>query len=311
MRSGHDMSPLLHIIITALFAQTALGLVPAGYTPNGKPIFQAPPGSSIQQSGKDFDVFAPNGTLIHVFEGAHTGKTRAQGSNLALTRRGDYSLTEALTIVNSSDIIQSFDTSFIVPPEPAAFNSQLFFFGAGIGLFNEHDSNTLFPLLQVGLQYGGTTRQGGSFWTAVIVLEQNDGSLLQISSSSSNPVVREGDRISVSIASDPGHPQGPTPSFWYRAGFGNTGPAFPFNVGIMWQQLPQKATFRLEEFGVTLPNEYPTGSVTFEDVNLSLTTGHPSISWTANVDPATDLTIEVERDSSENAQIAIIFPENS
>lgn len=59
---------LLRPLAAALLVQTTLALVPVGYAPSGLPVFVAPSGSRVKSSGRNMDVFAPNGTLIHTFE---------------------------------------------------------------------------------------------------------------------------------------------------------------------------------------------------------------------------------------------------
>lgn len=71
---------------------------------------------------------------------------------------------------------------------------------------------------------------------------------------------------------------------------------------------PHRAALELEEEGVFQASDYPAGSFVFEEVNLNLTTGPPTISWNTSVDPTTNVEVTVDIDGSENAQISIVFP---
>ncbi|KAJ7056978.1 hypothetical protein C8F01DRAFT_1152927 [Mycena amicta] len=297
---------LLRALSAALVAQTALALVPVGHTPSGKPIFQAPPGSRVQQSSTNMDVFAPNGSLIHVFENVVPTLKKSPST---LARRQDLSATEAFTALGPSDTIQSFNTSFFVPPKPTTFESQIMFLGAGVEPLD--DDGVPFAMVRAALQYGGSPVSGGPFWTVVINLEfLPDGGFLEIFDPTVNTTVQAGDHLATSVTFDPEGPQIPgfPTLFWYIAAFDNLPDILTLEVG--WEVPPQIASLRMEEEGVFQPTDYPTGSFVFEQVNLNLTTGFPSISWSTNVDPSTDVEVKVESDGSQNAQVAIVFPDS-
>ncbi|KAF7293033.1 hypothetical protein MIND_01202700 [Mycena indigotica] len=279
----------------------SLTLSNLGYTPAGKPIFQAPAGSSIRQSGEDLNVFAPDGTLIHVLKSGRDAQEATHRSP------GPYSSAEALAVVNVTDVIQSLTATFTVPPEPKTFDSQLFFFGAGIGI--DSSVSSLSPLMQIGLQYGGTPTQGGSFWSAIILLEDIDGTLVQIGFPSANPILQGGDRLTVSITRE--LDREPAEWFWYTVAFDHLNLPFPLTAETVWQNKPPKALLKLEEYGVVQASEYPSGTLVFENVNINTTTGgFPSLSWQTSAEPATNIQVNVERDGSQNARIAFQFPEN-
>ncbi|KAJ7056977.1 hypothetical protein C8F01DRAFT_1086651 [Mycena amicta] len=289
----------------ALVAQTALALVPVGHTPSGKPIFQAPPGSRAQQSGNNMNVFAPNGSLIHVFENV---VPPVKNSAQTLARRQDLSATQAFATLGPSDMIQSLNSSFVVPPQPKTFESQLLYFGAGVETLD--DNGVPFAIIRAALQYGGSDTQGGSFWTAVLQAEfLPDLGFLEIFDPTVNTTVQPGQRLTSSVTFDPEGPQEPgfPTLFWYIATFDNLPDIFPLEVGLETPR--QMASLRVEEEGVFQPSDYPTGSFVFEEVKLNLTTGgFPSISWSTDVDPSTDVEVKVETDGSQNAQIAVVFP---
>ncbi|KAJ7056767.1 hypothetical protein C8F01DRAFT_1372731 [Mycena amicta] len=298
----------LHALAAALLTHAALtrALVAVSHTPSGKPIFQAPPGSRVQQSGTNMDVFAPNGSLIHVFQNVlSTSKNKKR----APTRRQDVSATEASIVFSdpSSDTVQSLKTSFVVPPEPKTFESQILFFGAGVGTL-DNTTGALASILRAALQYGGTNIPGlgGPFWTAVIQLEllpEGDSEFLQIFDPSVNYTLTPGDRLSTSVTFVPNG----FPSFFsYNATFDNHPEFSWFEVGS--SNPVQVVNLRMEEEGVFQPSDYPAGAFVFEQVEVNLTTGFPDVSWSTDEDPTTNVAVKVEKDGSQDAKVALIFP---
>ncbi|KAJ7056769.1 hypothetical protein C8F01DRAFT_360174 [Mycena amicta] len=297
----------LRALAAALLTHAALtrALVAVSHTPSGRPIFQAPPGSRVQQSGTNMDVFAPNGSLIHVFQNVlSTPKKRASTP----ARRQVLSTTEASIVFSDpSDTIQFLKTSFVVPPDPKTFESQLLFFGAGVGTLD--DTGALDSILRAALQYGGTNSQGGSFWIATIHLEfLPDGGFLEIFDPSVNYTLTPGERLSTSVTFDPNGFQLPgLPTFFnYNVTFDNH-PEFSW-LEVGSTEPVQVVNLRMEEEGALQPTDYPAGSFVFEQVEVNLTTGFPDVSWSIDEDPTTDVAVKVEKDGSQDAKVALIFP---
>ncbi|KAJ7058469.1 hypothetical protein C8F01DRAFT_1148299 [Mycena amicta] len=294
---------LSRAIALILFAKTALALAPVGHTASGAPIFVGPSGSLVKQSGSNLEVFAPNGTLIHLFQDViHNSKSK-RTSQPSLARRQDLSRTEAYAQVGPTDVIQSFNATFIVPPAPTSFESQIMYFSANLQFFD--DTGVLFANLRPVLQYGGSFSQGGPFWTYALQLEllPNLG-FFEISAIGANSTLEVGQRLDSVITqdtedSDPGF-------FFYSPSFPNL--PNPIQLGVGLQSLPQIVALQVEEEGVEQNSDYPQGSLVFESVNLNLTSGPPTLSWNTSVDPSTNVEVKVDVDGSQNAQISIVFP---
>ncbi|KAJ7058502.1 hypothetical protein C8F01DRAFT_292333 [Mycena amicta] len=298
---------LSRAIALTLFAKAALALAPVGHTASGAPIFVGPSGSLVKQSGSNLEVFAPNGTLIHLFQDViHNSKSkRTSQPTPSLARRQDLSRTEAYAQVGPTDVIQSFNATFVVPPAPTSFESQIMYFSANLQFFD--DTGVLFANLRPSLQYGGSSTQGGPFWTYALQLEllPNLG-FFEISAIGANSTLEVGQRLDSVITQDT---EDSDPGFiFYSATFENVPNAIQFDVGLQFP--PQIVALQMEEEGVAQDSDYPQGSLVFESVNLNLTSGAPTLSWNTSVDPSTNVEVKVDVDGSQNAQISIVFPDS-
>ncbi|KAJ7454306.1 hypothetical protein B0H11DRAFT_2069444 [Mycena galericulata] len=289
-------------LAAALLAGTTLALSPAAHTASGQPIFVAPSGSRVKPVGRNMEVFAPNGTLIHTFENVIPTNLKTKRASSQPIRRQDLSATEAYAEFGPTDVIQSFNTTFVVPPAPTTFESQIIFLSANV---QPLDANGVpFGNLRAALQYGGSSVQGGPFWTYAIQLEVPPFGFLQVTNIGANPDLDVGQHIISTLVYDAEFSDDGI--FWYIASFDNVTDAPTLEVG--WQVPPQIAALELEVEGVSQASDYPAGSFVFEQVNLNLTTGPPTISWNTSVDPTTNVEVTVDVDGSENAQISIVFP---
>ncbi|KAJ7513254.1 hypothetical protein B0H11DRAFT_2268169 [Mycena galericulata] len=289
-------------LAAALLAGITLALSPAAHTASGQPIFVAPSGSRVKPVGRNMEVFAPNGTLIHTFENVIPTNLKTKRASSQPIRRQDLSATAAYAEFGPTDVIQSFNTTFVVPPAPTTFESQIIFLSANV---QPLDANGVpFGNLRAALQYGGSSVQGGPFWTYAIQLEVPPFGFLQVTNIGANPDLDVGQHIISTLVYDAEFSDDGI--FWYIASFDNVTDAPTLEVG--WQVPPQIAALELEVEGVSQASDYPAGSFVFEQVNLNLTTGPPTISWNTSVDPTTNVEVTVDVDGSENAQISIVFP---
>ncbi|KAJ7775392.1 hypothetical protein B0H16DRAFT_1684342 [Mycena metata] len=299
----------LRLLAAALLVQTTLALVPVGYTPSGLPVFLAPSGSRVRQSGRNMDVFAPNGTLIHTFEDVIPANFKAKHQQ-TLARRQDVSATEAYAQFNTTadNEIDSFNATFVVPPVPTSFDSQIIFLSANLQVLDPN--GVPFGNLRAALQYGGSFIPGtGPFWTYALQLEIPGGGYLQITSGA-NITVEVGQRINSFIVADPAldaETKEELGVFWHIAGFDNVPDSPTLEIG--WQVPPQLVALELEEEGVSGTSDYPAGSFVFEQINLNLTTGPPAaFYWNTSVDPTTDVQVKVDVEGSQDAQVTFVFP---
>ncbi|KAJ7058529.1 hypothetical protein C8F01DRAFT_1085669 [Mycena amicta] len=272
---------LSRAVTLALLAQTTLALVPVRHTTSGAPVFVGPSGSRLTQSGSNLEVFAPNGTLVHLFQDVIPNVKSKRASQPTLARRQVLSSTEAYVQLGPTDVLQSFNATFVVPPAPTSFESQIMYFSANIQWFDENGA--LFANLRAALQYGGSFSQGGPFWTYALQLEllPNNG-FFEISAIGGNSTLDVGQRLDSVITqqTDDSLPD----IVFYSPSFPNLPNPFQFGVGL--QSLPQIVALQMEEEGVTQDSDYPQGSLVFESVNVNLTSGAPTLSWNTSVDPA-------------------------
>lgn len=65
----------------------------------------------------------------------------------------------------------------------------------------------------------------------------------------------------------------------------------------------------LEAYGITTAADYPVGSTSFYDINISVMSGTPETVWSAVSDSADDLTASVTVDGFSNAEVVITYPQ--
>ncbi|KAF8147422.1 hypothetical protein K438DRAFT_1989651 [Mycena galopus ATCC 62051] len=300
---------ILRPLAAALLVPTTLALVPAGFTASGLPVFLGPSGSRVQQSGRNMDVFAPNGTLIHTFEDVIPTNLKAKRQQ-TLIRRQEVSATEAYAQFNTTadNAIESFNTTFVVPPVPTSFDSQIIFLSANIQPLDVNGVS--FGKFGAGLQYGGSLIAGtGPFWTYAVQLEIPGEGFFQATREGANITLEVGQRIDSFIVAD--HELDADPELpglhWYMAGFDNV--INSPTLQVSWDVFPQLVALQLEEEGVSAASDYPAGSLVFEQINLNLTTGPPAaLYWNTSVDPTTDVQVKVDVEGSQDATVSIVFP---
>ncbi|KAF7329707.1 hypothetical protein MKEN_00233900 [Mycena kentingensis (nom. inval.)] len=299
-------------LAAAFIADAAIALSPAGHTIGGAPLFLAPGGSFARQSGRNMDIFARNGTILHVFENVIPASLATGGpGKLGPARRQVLDVNQAFVKFGQPDtVIDSLNASFTVPDAPETFESQIMYMAQGVEALDP-DTGIPFSMHRVALQYGGSFAQGGSFWTIctqLIFLDESgvpDG-VLQILSDEL-PIVHPGETLQASVQFDAASlDQG---FFFYNAQWVGRDNIF-FEAG--WTFPPQLATFRFEEEGVEVASDYPKGEFVFEGIELSLTTGVPSEAhWHTTVDPTTGVQWNVQKNGAVDAKIAVVFPESS
>ncbi|KAF7329706.1 hypothetical protein MKEN_00233800 [Mycena kentingensis (nom. inval.)] len=290
--------------LAAFLADAAIALSPIGHTIGGAPLFLAPSGSFARQSGRNMNIFARNGSILHVFENVIPASLTAKRDS-APARRQVLNVNEAFVKFDPDIIVDSLNASFTVPAPPESFESQIIYFAQGVQALDP-DTGIAFGMHRVALQYGGSFVQGGSFWTICTQLEFLDeagqpAGVLQIIPNES-PIVQPGDRLATSIQFDDAFVEDGI--FFYNAQWLGR-PDFSFEAG--WEFPPRVAGFKLEEEGVEVASDYPKEFM-FENILLNLTTGIPDVHWQTTVDPASGIEWKVEKNGARNAEIAVVFP---
>ncbi|KAK7018263.1 hypothetical protein R3P38DRAFT_3274375 [Favolaschia claudopus] len=290
-------------LAAVLLAQSALALTPVGHTASGRPMYVAPNGSRGVQVGNDLQLFAPNGTLLHTFADVVSGTSKRSSSTLA--RRGDVNFIEASTLLTRTDTLRAFNTSFVVPPLPATFDSQLLYLNAAL-LVSGGDSDVPFAEVRAVLQYGANALQGGSYWSIGTQLELiPDGGIVAIAPSRDfDPLVEPGTEI---ITSSTYHDVGDR-FFRYLTQF----PFIPGSPVLDFSFISPAlgAVIGLETVGVLRDSDYPAGDVSFRQTNLTLESGAPEMRWNvsgAGTPSSGGPYLRVDVDGSTNAEFTVHF----
>nr|GAT47516.1 predicted protein [Mycena chlorophos] len=301
-------------IVVAAFAVPAVvvALAPTGHTSSGRPIYEAPSGSRVLQNGTDMVVFAPNGTQLHVFENVVGARTSPSTGTGPLRPRQTDTIGQVYTTLGANDTLQAFNATFVVPPAPTTFDSQFMFLSQGITTLDDTGAPASF--LGAALQYGGSFVQGGPFYIGAVFLEfLPDGGYLVLTLIDVSPQLNVSDAVGISVTyqgieNEPGF----APFYDYNVEFtGSDAENLP-QIEVGQQVLPAIVGFRVEEEGVSEPSDYPTGPLTFKDVQLELTTGFPKkLDWEIDGAAATGIDFEVVKGGSKNAEIKLVFPDDS
>nr|GAT50707.1 predicted protein [Mycena chlorophos] len=288
----------------------AVALQPTTYTPSGRPIYNAPSGSRVLQNKTNLDVFARNGTLLHVFENVLTG------SGAGVQRRQDTSVGQIYTTLpaNANATLQSFNSTFVVPPAPTTFTSQYILLAQGMTTLDDTGAPEMF--MGVALQYGGSPSGGGSFYTVDVLFEfVSTGDLVFFGAGWSETPLAVNQTLSVTTTFiGNGSEIGVEAPYVYEVfldlGTGSDA-EFLADLEIGQNVPPQVVGFRLEEEGVDGPGEYPTGPLVFKDVAVELTTGFPKgLEWEVDGANAVDVDFEV-RSPGPTPSLAIHHPRPS
>ncbi|KAF7302410.1 hypothetical protein HMN09_00874800 [Mycena chlorophos] len=257
-------------------------LTPAGTTSTGNPLYLVPGGSRIRQNGVNCEILASNGTLLHTFENVLSSQTKAGASP---ERRQNLDITQASVTVNATtaNYIDAFNTSFVVPPNPTNFESQLLYFAAGQD-YLDPTSGEIAYTIRAALQYGGSFEGGGPFWTwalQFIIAPGPYATYLQaVPAGDTNityDVLEVGQRLDSFVVYDAPYAQENPGYYWYNCGFaGIAGNGIPDGLILQvgWETPVTVVKVSVEEEGVFQASDYPTGSLIFENINLTMTVKH-------------------------------------
>ncbi|KAF7292748.1 hypothetical protein MIND_01173300 [Mycena indigotica] len=250
-------------------SESDLVLTPSGYQ-NRANVHHVPSGAHIMHVADKIHVLHPNGTLFKVVTPKIKAPTpvvaRSAASAAATMASGWITYASWVSSAPDTQPIKNFTTSFTSPQEPASNIGQTLF------LFNGLCPADGTSIIQPVLQYGYSSRGGGSYWSS-------------------------GAWYAFSNTEFFASPLEPTPDNWalnatigltnFTAGTGYT---YAINMqGAPGAKLtvtsPQNlvwATIALESYGVTSIKNYPAGSTSFNQVSLLLSNGTvpaPTQSW--------------------------------
>ncbi|KAJ3107087.1 hypothetical protein HK100_003645, partial [Physocladia obscura] len=274
-------------------ANPSLVLTPGGgYLPRAAAI-EIPAGASIHHTASSISLVSSNGTILHsapIAQGAtiKSGASSASSSSIVPFESGW--IADANWYNNLGSPINSFSTSWFVPPVPATISGQTLF------IFNSIEPAAGNAILQPVLQFGGSAAGGGNYWAiahwyvgpsatyftplvTVSVGQQLTG-LIQLQSISGS-------------------------SYTYLSSWSNLGGAA---LQVTTDELVW-ATETLEVYSVTSSSDFPTGVTQMSEINLSTqASGNPSISWATASDSADSVYATVVADGSVNAVVNIQYP---
>ncbi|KAF7319420.1 hypothetical protein HMN09_00280300 [Mycena chlorophos] len=284
-------------LAAASFAAVAAAMIPTSFTPSGKPIYEAPSGSLVLQNDTDMLVYAPNGTLLHVFGRQSSSLYRPSAANV----------DQVYVNLGANHTLQSFNATLIVPPLPTTFDSQLIYFTQGIMMFDESGSPEVF--LGGGFQYGRDSLTSGPFYKGFLFAEDLGVENPDYPFVYGGMKLNVGDTLKISltyqgITTAPGSP----PYYRYMGEFFGPGPEDRIALGFVQPVLPGTIAFRVEEAGVSKSSDYPAGPLVLKDVNVELTAGLSDVRWEFEGSPKTDIECEVVKDGSRDAEIRVHFP---
>ncbi|KAF7295208.1 hypothetical protein MIND_01059600 [Mycena indigotica] len=289
--------------IVALITQTVVALTPTAHTPDGRLVYAVPSGSRIKQKSTDMLVFAPNGTLIHTFQNVIP---KGAGTKPSLDKRQELSSTMASTSFTPSveNLLQSFNTTFVVPPAPATFDSQIIYFSSSVSVLHP-TTGVRFGNAKAAIQYGGSWLYGtGPFWTYALLVEIPDGHVLQ-AITDEKITVEVGQKIESTIFSDAEFNEEAPGLFWYIASLPSVSNTTYLEVG--WEVPPSVAALQLEEEGVFQASHYPPGPFVFDHINLNMTHDNPAVSWSTSGDLDTNAAVNVDVDGAKDARVSLVF----
>jgi len=257
-------------------------LTPAGKRPISK-VHSIPKGGRLAHVGDEIHLLDANDNVIFK---AVPGTSK--------TRDPDESgwVTYAYWIYDDSVPIDTFLTTWVVPPNPITDNGQTIF------LFNSIEPSGGNAILQPVLQWGPSALGGGSYWSIASWYLIGD----EVAFATSLTEVSVGDSLegAIKLTSYSGT------SFDYKSSFAGISDSLLTVTGA--SELVY-VTETLEAYSVTGSSDYPTGSTPFTDINLFLTDStFPSLSWTTHDDATDGLTTTVDVDGSQDGQVTVHYP---
>jgi len=265
---------------------------PGGLRPISN-VHAVPEGGSVQLVGSEIHLLDATGAVLHVAPNDQSKiRSNADSPTTNTTDPAESGwIAYAYWLNTGTAAINSFTTSWAVPPVPTANHGQLLY------LFNSIEPASYDAILQPVLQFGVSPAGGGSYWAVaswyVTGSQAYYSSLIQVTT---------GDVLTgvITLTSSSGSLYNYVSSF---TGISGTSLTLTNSPVLVW------ATETLETYGVTTGADYPSGSTSFFDINLSVTSGSPGTTWSTVNDAADDIYVSVIQDGYEDAEILISYPQ--
>jgi len=257
-------------------------LVPGGYRLSTS-VHEVPEGGSLLHVGSDVHVLDSAGNVLKVVT------PTATTVKAAVDPEETGWVAYAYWLNTGTSPISSFTSTWTVPAAPKSNIDQTIF------LFNSIEPNSGDAILQPVLQYGPSSAGGGSFWA--LATWYLVGSEVFFSKLVDTSVGATLDGV-ITLTSSSGS------SYNYVSSFSNVAGTSLTVTGaaeLTW------ATETLEVYGVETSSDFPAGSTVFSDINLELSSGTPTVSWTEVSNTEDGLTTKVTVDGATNAEITITY----
>jgi len=255
-------------------------LTPAGKRPISK-VHHLPKGGRLAHEDNEVHLIDANGNVTLKFVPGESTPRDPEESGW---------VTYAYWTHDTSPPIQSFVSTWIVPPDPTTDNGQTFF------LFNDIEPAGGNAILQPVLQWGPSAAGGGPYWSvASWYLIGQDAVFTSLTNVSVGDLL-EG---TINLTSMSGS------SFDYISSFDGISDSL---IKVTGSPELVYATETLEAYSVTQSSDYPTGSTSFTNINLSLTDStFPSLSWSVVNDVDNGLTTTVNVDGSQDGEVTVYY----
>jgi len=258
-------------------------LTPGGKRPLSK-VHRIPEGGRLAHVGNEIHVIDANNNVILKADFGDSDSDDPDNSAWKAYAYWNY---------DSSPPMQNFLTKWTVPPDPTTDSGQTIF------LFNSIEPSGYPAILQPVLQWGESGAGGGSYWSIATwyLIGSN-----KLAFASPLTEVSIGDSLEGVIRltgySDT--------SFDYKAGFTGINNSLLTITGV--RELVY-VTETLEAYSITQSSDYPSGSTSFTDINVTLTDStFPSLSWSTSSDADEGLSITVDVDGSQDGEVTAHYP---
>ncbi|KAF8319993.1 hypothetical protein DL93DRAFT_1920478 [Clavulina sp. PMI_390] len=253
-------------------------------------VHEVPAGGSVAHVGSDIHLLDAQGTVLHVAAFDNTKTVRAPKKTSRDVDPFVTGWTAYADWYNTGAPINAFTTTWAVPSTPAVNSGQTVF------LFNSIEPASGSAILQPVLQWGGSAAGGGAYWA--IATWYVTGSNAYYTTPYSVSVGQTLVGI-INLSSSSGS------SYNYLSEFSNIPAAGALSLTgsaeLVW------ATETLEAYGITQNGNYPAGATSFYNINLSTTSGTPSVSWSTTSDTSDGVIATVSVGGATNAIITINY----
>jgi len=258
-------------------------------------VHAVPEGGSVKLVGSEIHLLDATGAVLHVAPNDQSKiRSNADSPTTKTTDPAQSGWVAYASWYNTAPAaINSFTTSWAVPPVPTANHGQLLY------LFNSIEPAAYNAILQPVLQYGLSPAGGGSYWAVaswyLVGSQVYHSSLVRVATGTVLTGV-------ITLTGSSGSSYNYVSSF---TGIPGTSITATGSAVLVW------ATETLETYNVVSPFDYPSGSTLFYGINLSLTSGVPGTTWSTVSDAQDYLGTSVVTNGYKNAQIRITYPSSS